>query len=130
MKPIKENNFLNIINWILRIGLSGTFVGHGILAIQIKASWLVFITFWGFSLETAQQLMPLIGFIDILVAFLIIVKPFRFLLVYAFIWTFLTALMRPLTGLPIWDFVERMANWTIPLALLFIQYLQNSKDKK
>ena len=64
--------------------------------------------------------MPLIGFIDILVAFLIIVKPFRFLLVYAFIWTFLTALIRPLSGEHFMEFVERFSNIAVPLALIIM----------
>jgi hypothetical protein len=34
------------------------------------------------------------------------------------IWGFWTALVRPIVGEPIWDFVERFANWGAPLALL------------
>jgi len=41
------------------------------------------------------------------------------------VWGFWTALVRPLVGEPIWDFVERWANWGAPLAL----YLLMKKEK-
>ena len=119
-----------LIYLVLRIALAGTFIGHGYFAFTQKPSWINYLTTIGFSLEVSLILMKAIGLIDLIVAVLALFKPFRYLFYYALLWTFLTALMRPLTGMPIWDFVERMANWTIPLALLFIQYLQNSKDKK
>ncbi len=43
----------------------------------------------------------------------------RSLLIYATIWAFCTALMRPLSGGEWLDFIERSANWAAPLALLF-----------
>ena len=42
---------------------------------------------------------------------------------------FLTALARPIAGDPIWDFVERTANWATPLALLYLRGLpKNLKE--
>ncbi len=111
---------------ILRIGIFGTFLGHGAMAIGVKTSWIPFLTFWGFSFQTASKLLPVIGSIDILIAILSLLKPIRIVILYAFVWTFLTALMRPLTGYPIWDFIERTANWAIPLALLFLKGLPNT----
>jgi hypothetical protein len=35
-------------------------------------------------------------------------------------WGFWTALVRPLVGMPIWDFIERFANWAAPLALFYV----------
>ena len=114
------------IELLLRIGIFGTFLGHGIFAIGVKASWIPFLTYFGFSISTASTLMPIIGSIDVVIAFTALIKPIRIVLLYAFIWTFLTALMRPLTGYPIWDFVERTSNWVIPLTLLLLKGLPNS----
>ena len=36
------------------------------------------------------------------------------------LWGFWTALIRQIVGEPIWDFVERWANWGAPLALLLL----------
>ncbi len=109
------------LQWILRIGVFGTFLGHGVFALGVKSGWIPFLTVVGFSEATAIKLMPIIGVIDIVVAILALVKPMPIVFLYAFIWAFATALIRPIAGLPIWDFVERASNWAVPLALLIIQ---------
>ena len=119
-----------IIEWILRIALFGEFLGHGIFAWQLKARFLEMLeAFIGVSGDLANTLMKTIGAIDMGVAILAIVKPLRIILLYAAIWGFLTALARPIAGDPIWDFVERWANWGVPLALLFLRgFPRNLKD--
>ena len=112
MKVIKD------YEWILRIGIFGTFLGHGIFALMIKQSWIPYFTLIGFSESTAISLLPLIGIMDIVVAMLALFKPLKIVLAWATAWAFVTALIRPITGEPIWDFVERSANCAIPLALL------------
>ena len=107
--------------WILRIGVFGEFLGHGIFAFMAKESWIKYFTVVGISEAGAKTLMPLIGTLDILVAVLVLIYPLRIILGWASLWGFLTALMRPVAGEPIWDFVERWANWAAPLALLTIK---------
>jgi len=69
------------------------------------------------------MLLPLIGIMDIGIAILALVKPFKIVILWATIWAFITALIRPITGDPIWDFIERTANWAAPLALLTLKGL-------
>ncbi|MBI2574698.1 hypothetical protein HYV82_02320 [Candidatus Woesearchaeota archaeon] len=109
--------------WILRIGIFGTFLGHGVFALQGKESWIKYITAVGFPESTAASLLPIIGSLDIIVAFLALLWPIRIVLIWAVLWGFSTALIRPIAGEPIWDFVERTANWAAPLALLVIEGL-------
>ncbi len=109
------------VEWILRIAVFGTFLGHGIFALGVKQSWIPYFTSVGISESIAVLLLPLIGIIDIIVAIFALVKPIRAILIYASIWAFITALIRPITGEPIWDFVERTANWAAPLALLYLR---------
>lgn len=111
------------IEWILRIGVFGTFLGHGVLAVGVKESWIPLITAFGFSQDFARTMLPIIGTLDITVAVLSLFWPIRIILVWATFWAFATALARPLAGEPIWDFIERSANWAAPLALLIIQGL-------
>jgi len=106
--------------WILRVGVFGTFLGHGILALGVKQGWIPYFTKIGFEASTATALLPLIGLLDIAVAFTVLLYPIRIVLMWAAVWGFATALIRPITGEPIWDFVERAANWAAPLALLYI----------
>ena len=119
-----------ITEWILRIALFGEFFGHGIFALQLKPRFLELLAaFTGITGAAGNTVMMVIGSVDILIAILALVYPFRLMLVYASVWGFLTALARPIGGDPIWDFVERWANWGVPLALLYLRGLpKKAKD--
>lgn len=107
--------------WALRIGVAGEFLGHGILALQGKADWIGWFANFGISdAGTAGILLTLIGIADIIVAITILLKPIKPIILWAVFWGFWTALVRPIVGQPIWDFIERFANWGAPLALLYL----------
>ncbi|HLC32235.1 MAG TPA: hypothetical protein VJJ82_00245 [Candidatus Nanoarchaeia archaeon] len=108
-------------DWILRIGIAGTFIGHGIFAIGVKAAWFKYFTAVGITESTVHTLLPIIGILDIAVGLSVLVFPMQYVLLWAAIWGFITALIRPIGGDPIWDFVERSANWAAPLALYFLR---------
>jgi hypothetical protein len=108
------------VQWILRIGVSLTFLGHGSFAILHKPIWFSYLAFVGFPEHLQAELMSIIGVLDIAVAIGILFRPYRVLLIWAFIWTFITALIRPLSGESWLEFVERGANWSAPLALLIL----------
>jgi len=115
-----SDKLLNTIIWVLKIGVFGIFLGHGIYAVQVKMAWIPFLETIGFSNELAIQIMPFIGYLDILIAISVLIKPLRIILLWAIFWAFLTALMRPLAGGSIIDFIERAGNWVTPLALLLL----------
>lgn len=109
------------IEWILRIGVAGEFLGHGLLALQGKQQWVGWMQqMTGFDAPVATQALFVIGLSDVLVAFIVLVKPMRPVLLWAAFWGFWTALLRPLVGESVLDFVERWANWAAPLALYFL----------
>ncbi|MCE9586354.1 hypothetical protein K8R04_03490 [Candidatus Uhrbacteria bacterium] len=107
-------------NWILRIAVAGEFIGHGVFALGQKADWVKFFVVFGIGPDLANQLMPMIGSLDIVLGLLVLVYPVRPILLWMAFWGFMTALIRPLSGAPVWDFVERWANWGAPLALWVI----------
>ncbi len=110
-----------LIEWVLRISVAGEFIGHGVFALQGKKDWIGwFSTFGVRDAGTAAQLLFFIGIIDIALAILILIKPVRLVLLWMVFWGFFTALLRPIVGMPIWDFVERWTNWGAPLALLLM----------
>lgn len=107
--------------WVLRIAVAGEFLGHGIFALQGKEDWIGWFAKFGVSDPVlATQLLFALGIIDIVLAILVLVKPVRAALLWMVLWGFWTALLRPLVGMPVWDFVERWANWGAPLALLLL----------
>ncbi len=109
------------IEWVLRIAVAGEFLGHGVFALQGKQAWLNWISqLTGADAGTAAILLTLVGLFDVVVAIIVLLRPVRIALLWAAVWGFWTALVRPIVGEPIWDFVERWANWGAPLALLLL----------
>lgn len=116
--------FRDKIEWVLRIGVFGVFLGHGVFALEGKQRFVEMTqSMVPVDAATATTLLFAIGITDIIVAFWVLLKPNRFVLVYATAWAFATAVARVTAGDPVWDFVERAANWAAPLALLlYIQF--------
>lgn len=106
----------------MRIAVAGEFVGHGAFALQGKLAWIGWIQqFTGAGPEAAGTLLSLIGLMDLAVALVVLVRPVRIVLLWAALWGFWTAFVRPFVGESVWDFVERWANWGAPLALLILR---------
>ncbi|WP_291864848.1 hypothetical protein [Maribacter sp.] len=110
---------LKTIEWILRIGIFMTFLGHGVFAIQGNPSWIKYLETVYIPTESAHTLIVYIGCLDVVVALFILLKPYNKIIIWAAIWAFLTALIRPISGDSIWSFIERGANFMMPLALYY-----------
>ena len=109
------------IEWLLRIGVAGEFLGHGLLAIGKKPDWIKWIMqLIHVDMGTATTLIVLIGISDVIIAGIVLFKPIRPVLLWAAFWGFWTALVRPLVGASWLDFIERFANWAAPLALYYL----------
>lgn len=106
------------IEWVLRVAIFGEFLGHAVFAFQGKATWIKWIEqLLPVSTETAGTLLLLVGVLDLCVAVSVLLRPMSPVLLWAAVWGFWTALLRPIVGESVWDFVERWANWGAPLAL-------------
>ena len=110
------------IEWVLRIGVFGTFLGHGLLAISVNPSWIPYLVTLGFTAKQAQFIMPVIGSVDVVVALWVLLKPNKYVVLWAVFWALATAIIRPLSGELFLTFVERAANWAVPLALYFYRF--------
>lgn len=106
--------------WILRIGVAGCFIGHGAFGIITKAGWVPYFAVGGVSEPLAWKLMPWVGSMDVIMGLLALAWPCRALFIWAALWATWTALLRPLSGEPIWEFVERAGNFGVPFALLAV----------
>lgn len=109
-------------SWILRIAIAGEFIGHGVFALQGKEGWFKYFNAVGIAdVQTITTLLLLVGIVDVVLAVLILVKPIPALVLWMAVWGLWTAMIRwPVGPDPIWDFVERWANWGAPLALLYL----------
>lgn len=114
------------LEWTLRVGSFLCFVGHGAFGIITKEAWIPYFAVAGIGRDGAFQLMPVVGAVDILVGTLTLVRPRPVWLVYMVVWALWTAALRPLSGEPFWEALERAGNYGVPFALLLLS--QASRD--
>ncbi|MEP6749892.1 MAG: hypothetical protein ABJB86_19295, partial [Bacteroidota bacterium] len=105
---------------VLRIAMAMCFIGHGSFGIITKAIWCNYFAVFGIGHELAYQLMPVVGGFDILFGVLMIVYPIRAIPAWLVLWGVITAFLRPLSGEPFAEFIERSGNFGAPLALLIL----------
>jgi hypothetical protein len=106
--------------WTLRIAAAAIFAGHGVFALSGKPAWLGFFIPFGIEPGLAKSMMFGVGLLDVALAAVVLVRPIPVLLLWMTVWGLWTAMLRPIVGKPIWDFIERGGNWGVPLALLFL----------
>ena len=90
------------------------------LRIITKAIWVNYFGVFGIGHDLAYRLMPIIGSIDILLGLSILAYPVRAVFAWLVVWGFLTASLRPLSGEPFAELLERAGNFGAPLAFLLL----------
>lgn len=110
----------------LRIAVAMCFIGHGAFGIITKPIWCNYFSVFGIGEAMAYKLMPMLGLFDILLGIVMLVFPIRAIPIWLVIWGVTTALLRPISGEPFAEFIERAGNFGAPLALLL---LTNTEDK-
>lgn len=110
-----------VLFWLLRMAAGLEFIGHGAFGIITKAAWVSYFGVVGIPESWAWKLMPVVGSFDITVGLLVLLKPLRIVLMYMAVWGLWTALLRPLSGEPWWETLERAPNYLVPLALLYLR---------
>jgi len=106
--------------WALRIGVMMDFLGHGMVGFGLPAPWAAYFGVVGIGRNTAFELMPWVALMDLSMALLALVYPVRICVAFMVAWTVWTAVLRPLSGEPFWEAVERSGNFGAPLGLLLI----------
>jgi len=109
--------------WILRLAAGMLLIGHGgfgafmqkgILASQYTSAGL------GAVPGGAASLVPMIGWMELVLGAAVILAPVSLLLVFVFVWKIATELLYPISGAPFWEFIERGGSYAAPLALLIL----------
>jgi uncharacterized membrane protein YphA (DoxX/SURF4 family) len=106
------------MHYILRVASAMCFIGHGAFGIITKAVWCNYFAVVGIGHDMAYRLMPVVGSIDILLGISLLIYPIRIALAWLVLWGIVTASLRPLSGEPFGEFIERAGNYGAPLALL------------
>ena len=96
------------------------FIGHGAFGLITKAVWCNYFGVFGIGHDMAYRLMPVVGSIDILLGLSLLVYPVRAAFAWLVLWGFFTASLRPLSGEPFAELIERTGNFGAPLAFLLM----------
>lgn len=113
-------NLQQRLHYTLRFAVAMCFIGHGSFGIIKKAIWCNYFAVFGIGKVMAYQLMPWLGSVDILFGVIMLIYPLRVIPLWLVIWGASTALLRPLSGEPFAEFIERAGNFGAPLALLLL----------
>ena len=106
-------------HWILRIAAVAYFIGHGGFEIATKTAWIPYFAAWEMPEPWVWRLMPVLGAIEICLGLLTLFRPLPAVLLWMAFWGFQIACLRPLSGEPIWELLERAGTFGLPLALLW-----------
>lgn len=104
----------------LRIASAMCLIGHGAFGIITKPIWCNYFGVFGIGKDLAYNIMPFIGFIDIFLGLILLRYPIKAIPFWLIIWGIFTASLRPLSGEPAAEFIERAGNFGAPLALLIL----------
>ncbi len=108
------------IHYTLRIAVAMCFIGHGAFGIITKPVWCNYFAVMGIGHDLAYRLMPIVGCFDIGMGIAMIIYPIRLIPIWLVIWGLLTASLRPLSGEPFAELIERAGNFGAPLVLLIL----------
>ncbi len=114
----------------LRFAAAMCFIGHGAFGIITKQIWCNYFGVFGIGRDAAYRLMPYLGSADILLGISILIYPTRIVLWWLVIWGMITAFLRPMSGEPFAEFIERAGNYGAPLALLILSVPKGQLFKK
>ncbi len=95
------------IYYTLRFAAAMCFIGHGTFGIITKQIWCNYFAVFGIGHDLAYTLMPWLGSVDILMGISLLVYPTRAVLWWLIIWGTITAFLRPMSGEPFAEFIER-----------------------
>jgi hypothetical protein len=106
------------IHYTLRIAIAMCFIGHGAFGIVTKEIWTHYFAVFGIDRAMAYKLMPILGVTDILLGVVMLLRPMRAIAGWLVIWGLVTAALRPLSGEPFAELIERAGNFGAPLAFV------------
>ena len=106
-----------LVGRVLLWSTAALLFAHG--ALQAITRQPVFATLYG-AVDLPAGIAPAIGGIEMAAALLVLVAPVPALLIAIAAWKVMTELLFPISGTPIWEFVERGGSYTAPLALVLL----------
>jgi hypothetical protein len=109
---------------ILRLIIVGFLIGHGgygaIVHKEVQMKHFASIGL-GANVVNPLLLVTIVGWMEIVLAVAVLIKPMYGLLGFVLAWKLFTEFLFPISGAPIFEFIERGGAYAAPLALIFVQ---------
>jgi hypothetical protein len=106
------------LHWVLRLTTALLLLGHGLLGLAVSkpalAAQYARIGLAGTWVE------PAVGCLECALALAVLVRPGAGLLLFVFGWKLATELLSPISGAPLWVFIEHGGSYAAPLALALL----------
>ncbi len=112
---------------VFRIACAMCFIGHGMFGFITKKVWCNYFAVFGIGEQLAYKLMPVVGAADVALGLLFLFYPLRFAAVWLVFWGVFTASLRPLSGEPFAELIERAGNFGAPVILLLLSLSPEEK---
>ena len=108
---------------ILRITIAGMLMDHGAYGAIVQKE--VYLKHWASVGITANVVDPwtfiiAVGIMEIAIGIAVLIRPFYSLLAFIFAWKLFTEFLYPMSGTPIFEWIERGGSYAAPLALMFV----------
>lgn len=111
---------------VFRVACAMCFIGHGAFGIITKQVWCNYFGVFGIDETRAYALMPVVGVTDIVLGLVLLFHPLKIAAAWLIFWGLFTALLRPLSGEPFAEFLERAGNYGAPFMLMILAGTQLS----
>jgi uncharacterized membrane protein YphA (DoxX/SURF4 family) len=115
-RPALRPETARVLAVVLRLTTGLLLIGHGGYGTYLHKPMLVQ-QVASIGEGHPQEVVTLVGLLEILVGIGIFARPFGPVLLFVAGWKVLTELLYPISGAPIWEFVERGGSYVAPLAL-------------
>jgi hypothetical protein len=127
-RRLKPSTMTPELAWRLRIVLSLAtallLVGHGALSVEGKKE---IVAHYALILPGAVSAAVALGWAEIAIAALVLIRPTIGLCVFIAVWKLATESLFIAAGAPVWEWIERGGSYTAPLALaLVLLYMKNT----
>ncbi|HEV8128650.1 MAG TPA: hypothetical protein VGQ14_03240 [Candidatus Eisenbacteria bacterium] len=108
-----------IVEPLVRVSLAVLLIGHGGFGViqnkpMLAQQWATV----GVHGLGSMPIVPAAGWLDIALAVAVLVVPSMWLLAFTAVWKVSCELLYPISGSPIWEFVERGGSYAAPLLLM------------
>jgi hypothetical protein len=108
---------------VLRLTVASLLIGHGgIGAFMHPQAWTAYFTILGINAATVgdRSLIETVGWVELALGTVVLIRPFRGLLLFVFCGKVFTEVLRPLAGEEIGQFIERFGSYAAPIALALL----------